>query len=1649
MPHIRIPIRIMAIMYATLSVGVVARAQSLVVSEFDPGVNGEVQAIALQSNGKIVIGGGFTTVGFSSSGPTTRNDIARVNADGTVDTSFNPGANGRIIAIAIQADGKIVVGGAFDALGGGGFGVTARRYIGRLNADGTVDPSFNPGANGLIRQMVIQSDGRILVGGAFTTVGGGGTGTTARNFIARLNADGSLDTAFNPGANGEVYAIAVQPDGQILVGGAFTALGGGTGTTTRSFIGRLNADGSLDTSFDPGANHEVYSLAIQSDARILVGGNFTTLGGGGSGTATRNSIGRLNANGTLDTGFNPGAVFEPSSPITNVRALAYQPDGKILVGGTFTALGGGTGTTVRRFLGRLEATGTVDSSFDPGAIWDPEPNGTSVQAFVIQPDGQILVAGQFTRMGGGTGTTARGYLGRLNADGTVGPDYNPGADGRVFAVAVQPDGKTLVGGQFSRMGGGATVYRNHVARLNEDGSVDSSFDAGANDQVNAIAVQPDGKILIAGKFASFGGGSSGTSTTRSYIGRLNADGSVDTTFTAFAGGSGYVNALALQADGKILVGGDFTYLNGTARKHIGRLNSDGTLDRNFDPGTNGGTCVFNCGSENTGNGIVYALAVQTDGKILVAGDFTALGGGTGTTPREYIGRLNADGSVDAGFNPGAYYPSYMTKVYALAVQPDGKILVGGFFTRLGGGSRRNIGRLNADGSLDTGFDSDANYAVWTLAVQADGKVLAGGTFTALSGGGRNRLGRVNADGSLDMSFDPGADSTVYALAVLRDGKALVGGEFTLLAGGPRASIGFLSNTDAATQSLGVSGGASVVTWSRGGSAPEVSRVTFESSTNGVMYTALGNATRIAGGWQLTGQSLPANQAVFIRARGYFSTGWNTGSGSIVESVQQVFVSSVPPVVTIHPASITRTVGAKASFATAASGAWVVQWQVANAGSTVWTDISGATSTAYSFFVAAADAGKRYRAVFTNTAGTAVSNPATLTLNGAMSATPSPLVFSAVKAVGAQTLSSQTPAQTVTVTYAGTTGSWTATTTETWLSITGGSGSAAGTFTVGIQNPADVIGASTLLSGSVTITSPGALNSPLSMPVTLTVARPGSSTQPFGAFDTPADNATGLQGSFAVTGWALDDVGIDRVEIWRELVAGEPQEHAYTTDPSHPAYRKVFIAYAFFVTGSRTDVEGLYPTAPFANRAGWGYLLLSWGLYGQGNGTYTLHAYAFDVDGHSTLLGSKTIAADNAHATKPFGAIDTPSYGGTAWGSVWNFGWALTPDAPAGKAAAAGTAEAVGPVGMAGAAATCTITNGSVTMHIDSGPPYAVNYGDLRADIAASFPGFSNGNSSGGAHYLDTTTLSNGIHQIGWLVYDNCGRGDGVGSRFFNVLNGSSDAVAPGLPPSLLSAASADGRDSVLARKTRPALMPETSRLDAGRVFRPGNQARTSVAVRQLSGEWQTVVPSSNGWHVIEVAQDGRIEVQLPPTSDPYKGEQIGASGRSALPLGSSLDANAGIFYWQPAPGFLGKYDLVFAPSIAESGATSAAVRVRVIVGPPMRAVIDTPFDDSVVALPFTIAGWALDLSATEGAGIDAVHAWAYPLTGEEPLFLGVAARSDRRDDVAKMFGDSFANASYSLSVDSLPPGTYNVVVYPHRSKTNTFDGAQVVRVVVR
>ena len=373
--------------------------------------------------------------------------------------------------------------------------------------------------------------------------------------------------------------------------------------------------------------------------------------------------------------------------------------------------------------------------------------------------------------------------------------------------------------------------------------------------INATVVQPDGKTIIAGSFIRVLG------VEDENIARINADGTLDGDFIQFrfTGVAGTVNSVAQQADGKILLGGEFTFVLVSGRNNVARLNANGRLDTGFNPDA---------------NGVVHSVVVQADGKILLGGEFSTVGG----IPRQGLARLNADGTLDAGFNPDVNY-----MVRSVVVQADGKILLGGLFSTVGGTTRYSIARVDAAGALDTGFNPSVVGVVHSIAVQADGSILLGGRFIEVSGITRVGLARLDADGTLDAGFNPNVEGNVHSVVVQADGRILLGGEFTTVGGAARNSFARLLN-DPATQTLSTPD-ATQVTWTRGGSSPEVSLVTFEQSTDsGASWTPLGSGTRIGStpNWQLTGLALTGSGQ--LRARGRTSGGYQNGSSGLVEQV---------------------------------------------------------------------------------------------------------------------------------------------------------------------------------------------------------------------------------------------------------------------------------------------------------------------------------------------------------------------------------------------------------------------------------------------------------------------------------------------------------------------------------------------------------------------------------------------------------------------------------------------------------------------------------------------------------------------------------------------------------------------------------------------
>lgn len=403
--------------------------------------------------------------------------------------------------------------------------------------------------------------------------------------------------------------------------------------------------------------------------------------------------------------------------------------------------------------------------------------------------------------------------------GHVDYEFNPGlgADGPVRSVAVQNDGKVLIGGEFTSVDG---VVLPGIARLHVDGYLDSSFNPGAgpNGAVCVVKALEDGKVLAGGTFTQV------NTATANRLVRLNTDGSVDGTFATGSGPNGPIWTIAEMEDGRVVIGGEFTSISGQARKNVARLLPDGSVDPEFNPGAGP-------------NAVVYSAAAQTDSRILIAGAFTSVGGFN----QSYIARLNTNGTVDAEFSlplaPNAV-------VRDMALQNDGRIVLVGDFSQVGGRAAGRIARLNADGSMDAAFDSGAgaNGTIFTVTAHDDRRIVLGGDFSAINGHSLNRIGRLNFDGSVDIGFNPGsgANNSVLSAVVQPDSAVVIGGRFTHVNGLPRNRVARLHGEErfalgivqftAVTYQIGENGGSVTLMLGRSGNLKGACSVDFSTGS---------------------------------------------------------------------------------------------------------------------------------------------------------------------------------------------------------------------------------------------------------------------------------------------------------------------------------------------------------------------------------------------------------------------------------------------------------------------------------------------------------------------------------------------------------------------------------------------------------------------------------------------------------------------------------------------------------------------------------------------------------------------------------------------------------------------------------------------------
>ena len=614
------------------------------------GLNGEVQYYAIQPDGKILVNGNFTTLNGNAVGKMTR-----INPDGSHDNSFSISAvpDFEPCYIAVQPDGKILL--------------NLSASLVRLNSDGSLDTTFTATVTNMpsVRDILFQSDGKILVCGYFRE------GNQYVNRFLRFNMNGTIDAAFN--VEGDVSTMAIQPDGKILVSGYFG----------NSRYIRLNVDGSRDTTFMTGFamfGADISDSVVQPNGKIIVGGSFTSYFGD---TSVKILL-RLNPDGSLDPTFASNSAFKGG-----VSSLVQKEDGKIFVGGYFTYNNVPVHCAVL-----LNPDGTRAMEFNNrGAGFD-----NSIYALAVQPDNKIIAGGNFSSYN----DVAQSSIIRLNPDGSPDGSFITGGGftsanyaSTVSAIQVLPDAKILISGDFDSYNGTAV---DNLVRLNANGALDETFVNTSGLYSRSVTVQPDGKIII---------------VTNRGVQRLNANGTPDAGFTLQNFNIATIQGVTLQPDGKILICGQFTQssipINGMAR-----LDANGQLDNSFllDPSLPE-LVFFDSG-----------VQLQPDGKILVfAFDYGK------------VIRLNNNGSLDPTFNDQT--PLTAEQKINFQLLPDGKIIV---YTE-------NVGalyRLNQDGSLDETFENGktTNGTIAVIALQPDGKLVLGGSFTEYGSLPENRIVRL-------------------------------------------------------------------------------------------------------------------------------------------------------------------------------------------------------------------------------------------------------------------------------------------------------------------------------------------------------------------------------------------------------------------------------------------------------------------------------------------------------------------------------------------------------------------------------------------------------------------------------------------------------------------------------------------------------------------------------------------------------------------------------------------------------------------------------------------------------------------------------------------------------------------------------------------
>ncbi|MGV3588690.1 MAG: T9SS type A sorting domain-containing protein [Adhaeribacter sp.] len=713
----------------------------------DVWANGTVTQLLPLPENKTLIRGNFEKVHNQS-----KPGLARLTADGLLDNSFTADVSAYTIQVmAAQADGKILIGGYVNNNG------ATQPAVVRLNPDGTPDNSFfvqlTPNANGfLLTKILVQPDNKFILVGGFKVK------DTAKQDVVRFNANGTPDAGFNVTLVPEIpnqdpaefiQGIGLQPDNKILLSGFFTQV---NGEAIMDLV-RLLPDGTVDHTFTSAIKGGVHTFALQPDSKILVSGWFYDQQGKSF------VLARLNPNGSLDNGFDAVEEHDPgyTTYYNAIKAIQLLPDGKILAGGYIYKV---NGTEKVAPVVRINSNGSLDKSFNYQMPF------STFAAFRVLPFG-ILVAGTFNKTVAGECV----HLARLHANGSEDGSFNLALQYRTGVyLAQQPDDKILVYGSFYQVG---PLDRRSLARLLPNGRLDVNFNPIFESQgplyIYAVSVLPDGKILVGGNFTKVNG------QPRRALVKLNPNGTLDNT-SNLPVIEGYpdvvpeIRSILVQPDNRVIISGIFAKVAGKNKVSLARLNSNNTLDESFNPAVDRGAA----------SRMYYqAGANQNEGKIIMAG-LLRFTGADGRQFYKTISRLNIDGTLDNSF---ALDESSFTSFNSFAVLPDGKMLLGG---RKGTNDSAKLFLCNANGQLEANFNVTLNSSsarILAIAPQPDGKILVGGYFSAINGSSQTNIARLHANGSVDTDFAANLSSPAFvsSLLTLPDNNIILS-RYTLLAG---------------------------------------------------------------------------------------------------------------------------------------------------------------------------------------------------------------------------------------------------------------------------------------------------------------------------------------------------------------------------------------------------------------------------------------------------------------------------------------------------------------------------------------------------------------------------------------------------------------------------------------------------------------------------------------------------------------------------------------------------------------------------------------------------------------------------------------------------------------------------------------------------